>query len=68
MIKLVFLVCLAGSPDTCEEREIPIHETVTPMRCLMGAQPTLAEWRATHPGWRVASWRCEHEGHARAGD
>ncbi|MGF1553423.1 MAG: hypothetical protein ACFBWO_13135 [Paracoccaceae bacterium] len=60
MLKLVFLVCLATGPETCEQREIVIHEPeVTPMACLMGAPPTLAQWRATHPGWRIARWHCE---------
>lgn len=67
MMTLVFLVCLASRPDVCEERRIPIYETVSPMACLMGAQPTLAAWRETHPGWRVGRWRCEGGRTARLG-
>ncbi|MEO0760376.1 MAG: hypothetical protein AAFZ09_00965 [Pseudomonadota bacterium] len=61
MISLVFTVCLAGVPDSCDTRRIPIFEPVTPMACLMQAQPTLAQWRATHPGYRIEGWRCEAE-------
>jgi hypothetical protein len=25
---------------------------------MMGAQPRMAEWTNTHPGWRVARWKC----------
>lgn len=66
MLKLVFVACLAGQPGTCEEREIPIYENVSPIACMMGAAPTLAQWRATHPDWRVNRWRCENDAHVRA--
>lgn len=58
MIVLAFVACLQGAPDTCEERNLMFGETMTPYHCLMQAQPRLAEWSNTHPGWRIASWRC----------
>ena len=66
MIKLVFLVCLAASPTECGERVIPVFDRVTPVGCMMRAPATLAEWRATHPNWRIARWRCEGGNRARA--
>ncbi|MEM7529760.1 MAG: hypothetical protein AAF416_19175 [Pseudomonadota bacterium] len=59
MIELVFVVCLATAPDDCQRRTIPIYEPVSPMTCMMGAPATLAQWRETHPNWRVSRWRCE---------
>lgn len=58
MIALVFVVCMQSSPTVCQEQNLLFAETITPMTCLMQAQPRLAEWSNTHPGWRVASWRC----------
>jgi len=66
MLKLVFLVCLSGSPDTCDERVIPIFDRVSPMGCMMQAPATLAQWRETHPGWSIARWRCSNDRRAEA--
>ena len=57
MIELVFIACLSASPVDCEERSL-LYTDITPMACLMGAQPELARWAETHPRWRIASWRC----------
>lgn len=58
MIALVFITCLETSPDICQERSLLFSEQMTPMRCLMNAQPQLADWAKTHPRWKVASYRC----------
>ncbi|MEM1300220.1 MAG: hypothetical protein AAGH68_13185 [Pseudomonadota bacterium] len=58
MIVLAFVACLQSSPDVCREQNLLFSEQMSPMTCLMQAQPRLAEWSNTHPGWRVASWRC----------
>lgn len=58
MIALVFIACLQSSPDICREQQLLYAEAMTPMRCLMEAQPHLAQWRNAHPDWRVARWRC----------
>lgn len=58
MIALVFVTCLQISPTVCEERSLLFSEQMTPMACLMNAQPHLAEWRATHPDWKISSFRC----------
>ncbi len=58
MIALVFTVCLAAQPRECEERSIAYLEPLSPMACLMQAQPELARWAEAHPVWRVRRWSC----------
>ncbi|MCE6958186.1 hypothetical protein LAZ40_03850 [Cereibacter sphaeroides] len=57
MIELAFLACLSAMPDACEERSL-YYSDLTPMSCLMGAQPELAKWVVEHPRYRVARWSC----------
>ncbi|WP_187429505.1 hypothetical protein ROLI_042160 [Roseobacter fucihabitans] len=58
MIELLFVACLATAPDQCQERSL-IFTDVSPMQCLMGAQPELAKWTASHPNQEIKSWRCQ---------
>lgn len=57
MIELLFVACLSTAPDQCRERSL-VFTDVTPMACLMGAQPELAKWVNTHPNQQIKSWRC----------
>ncbi len=57
MIELIFVVCLSASPTDCEERSL-LYTDISPMACLMGAQPELAKWTETHPRWQIERWRC----------
>jgi len=57
MIELLFVACLATSPDDCNENSL-LYSDVTPMMCVMGAQPELAKWIQTHPQYKVTSWKC----------
>ena len=59
MIELLFVACLHSAPDLCREHSL-IYVDITPMQCLMGAQPELAKWKETHPDERITSWRCRH--------
>ena len=59
MIELLFVACLSTAPDQCEERSL-IFTDVSPMACMMGAQPELAKWTATHPAFHVAGWKCQY--------
>lgn len=58
MIELLFVVCMATAPDECRERSMTFSN-ITPMQCLMGAQPELAKWSASHPNLEIKSWRCQ---------
>lgn len=57
MTELLFVVCLAASPNVCEEQSMQ-YIAVTPRACLMQAQPQLARWAVEHPGWNVQRWSC----------
>ncbi|MGC9418173.1 hypothetical protein [Rhodovulum marinum] len=62
MIELVFVACLGMAQDAqgaCEERSL-IYTDITPMTCMMGAQPELAKWVETHPNWTVSRWKCRY--------
>ena len=59
MIELIFVACLAASPEDCEEKAL-VYVDVTPQACMMGAQPQLARWAETHPGWTIGRWKCQY--------
>ena len=58
MIELLFVACLTSSPLDCHE-EAMVFIDVSPLACMMGAQPQLAQWTTTHPEYQVESWRCQ---------
>lgn len=58
MIALVFVACLQSSPTVCQEQNVLFTDQMTPMGCLMNAQPEMAKWKNTHPKWRISSFRC----------
>ena len=54
---LYFTACMAGAPDTCESRRLPL-DVADATGCVHVAQPQLARWIGNHPEYRIASWRC----------
>lgn len=58
MIELIFVACLSSAPADCQERSL-LYTDVTPMACMMGAQPELAKWVNQHPNMRISSWKCQ---------
>ncbi|WP_353476498.1 hypothetical protein PVT71_26650 (plasmid) [Salipiger sp. H15] len=61
MIELFFMACLSTAPDQCQPRSL-LYTDVTPMACMMGAQPELARWVEEHPAYTVARWSCRPVG------
>ena len=57
MIELFFIVCLVSAPDDCQEKSL-LYADITPMACMMGAQPELAKWIAERPNYRIKQWKC----------
>ena len=57
MIELLFVTSLATAPDQCQERSL-LYTDISPMTCMIGAQPELAKWTAAHPAFEIAGWRC----------
>jgi hypothetical protein len=37
-----------------------VFTDVTPMTCMIGAQPELAKWVEEHPNWKVSRWSCRY--------
>jgi hypothetical protein len=58
MIELVFVACLTANSGHCEEKSMLFAENLTPMACMMQAQPELAKWVNEHPKWQVSKWSC----------
>lgn len=58
MFELVFVACLIGTPDACEERSLADTAHADAAACAVHAPPRLAEWSRQHPGYRIASWHC----------
>ena len=57
MIELLFVACLNTAPGVCEEKSL-LFTDITPMVCMMGAQPELAKWTESHAKWHVSQWKC----------
>lgn len=57
MIELLFVACLATDPLECRQRSL-VFTGITPMTCMMGAQPELARWTVENPKFRVTQWKC----------
>jgi hypothetical protein len=63
MIELALIACLAAEPTKCKDVGLIFDsEAVTPMQCLMGAQPEIAKWVEAHPRWQVKRWSCRPAG------
>lgn len=61
MIELAAIFCtLIGN---CREVSLIYSpDSVTPMQCMIGAQPELAKWAIEHPGFSVKRWSCRIAG------
>ncbi|QDL93915.1 hypothetical protein FDP22_18725 (plasmid) [Paroceanicella profunda] len=59
MIELIFVACLQSSPSVCEQKAVQYVEPISPLACAMGAQPELAKWVESHPGWSISQWKCQ---------
>ncbi len=59
MIELVFTACLLSGDSVCTERKLTYVENISPMMCMMHAQPELAKWNEGFPKWQVKRWSCK---------
>ncbi len=59
-IELHIKACYKPDPRVCVD--FPplqfMHEGLTVYACAMRAQPELAKWAKSHPGWYVKRYRC----------
>jgi hypothetical protein len=55
---IVMMVCMTAVPQTCEQREeMADGLAMNPGVAFMQAQPLVAHWLETHPGYFVQRWR-----------
>jgi hypothetical protein len=58
MLVLIMTVCSLTSPSSCGEARIQFSADESPMQCMLGAPPYIAQWADQHPGRQVTRWRC----------
>ncbi|MDX8481119.1 hypothetical protein RFN28_22040 [Mesorhizobium sp. VK24D] len=55
---IVMMVCMTAVPQACEQREeVANGLAMNPGVAFMQAQPLVAHWLETHPGYFVQRWR-----------
>ena len=59
MVQLVLTFCLLLNDASCIEQRPVMEGRADIMGCLTLAQSIAAEFVRNHPGYRLASWRCE---------
>lgn len=63
MLELLVSVCLISDPTQCKDVNLVYtDEALTPMQCMMGAQPEIAKWIEAHPQWTLKRWTCQKAG------
>ncbi len=59
MVQLVLVYCLMSDAKSCIEKR-PVSEfPLSAMGCMVSAQPVAADFLREHPGYQLASFRCE---------
>ena len=58
MVQLVMTFCLMVNGGSCVEQR-PMLEGLSPMGCMVSAQPLAAEFVRGHPKFALTSFRCE---------
>jgi hypothetical protein len=59
LVQLVLIYCLVSNASACVEKR-PIFEGAASVAgCMVAAQPSAADFIREHPGYRLASWKCE---------
>jgi hypothetical protein len=55
---LILSVCLVDDTEVCKDVNLAFMEDVSPMQCVMAAQPEIAKWIEAHPKWVQKKWKC----------
>jgi len=57
MLELYVTFCLVANPSACKDRPLTYLEgDMTPMQLMSRAQPEIAKWIETHPGYFAKKW------------
>jgi hypothetical protein len=59
VVQLVLIYCLVGNATACVEKRPVFDGLASVAGCMVAAQPTAADFIREHPGYRLASWKCE---------
>jgi hypothetical protein len=63
LIEMLVAVCLIDCPTKCRDVRLTYaREALTPLQCLMQAQPEIANWIREHPRWKVKRFTCRPAG------
>jgi hypothetical protein len=63
VIELLLAVCRIDNPATCKNVSLTYSaEALTPMQCMMRAEPEIAKWITEHPGWQTRRFTCRPAG------
>ena len=60
MIEIIVTVCSLAQPVNGEDRHLQFAWEGSLARCMMAAQPYIAEWIGEHPTWTAVRWRCAY--------
>jgi hypothetical protein len=60
ILELVMTVCTVANLNLCEDKRIRLEANASVMQCMLSAQPTMAQWAADNPDWKVMRWSCEY--------
>ncbi|MBV8184056.1 MAG: hypothetical protein JOY76_05145 [Hyphomicrobiales bacterium] len=61
-LEIVLTVCSLANAEICEDQRIIVDSRVSPQKCVMEAEPTMAQWAVEHPDWTITRWHCEYSG------
>ena len=62
-VELIVTVCaLISLPSQCEDQHFSFPANMSLHRCVMNAQPYIAQWINEHPKWVAVRWRCDYGG------
>jgi len=60
ILHIIATICSLSDPSQCREQEVTNDQfaDVSMQTCMLGS-PALAEWMASHPGYRLMKWSCQ---------
>ena len=58
LVDLVLMACTLTNPAACHEYHMLFSSSGSLRRCVMEAQPYLAQWAGEHPSFRIVRWHC----------
>jgi hypothetical protein len=60
LIELIVTFCALSASSQCEEQHFSFSADMSLHRCVINAQPYIAQWINEHPKWVAVRWRCDY--------